>query len=162
LCNTTNDPIVLVIRPKLVQACWQLSLNLWYGRNAFIHGEESPKATRQTVRLNNKIKEAYKNQSLLGNSDDIYLLFAKNLNDMLELSDERKLNWLLLYDSCLHAPTFELRSRRKHHHSTISLYLFNPRILKHNKIATTLRQIYLPHQQIALPSKIQLSLNKQA
>eukprot|EP00546_Thalassionema_frauenfeldii_P017831 CAMPEP_0178906298 /NCGR_PEP_ID=MMETSP0786-20121207/6744_1 /TAXON_ID=186022 /ORGANISM="Thalassionema frauenfeldii, Strain CCMP 1798" /LENGTH=311 /DNA_ID=CAMNT_0020577983 /DNA_START=478 /DNA_END=1413 /DNA_ORIENTATION=- len=97
----------VIIGPKLVQACWQFTLNLWYGRNTFIHGTNTTRLSRQTVLFNQKITQAYQHKSLLQNSEDIDLLFQRSLHDMVKLTDEWKLNWLLLYNSCLHAPTLE-------------------------------------------------------
>mmetsp|Transcript_23606 Transcript_23606/g.35848 ORF Transcript_23606/g.35848 Transcript_23606/m.35848 type:complete len:343 (+) Transcript_23606:1705-2733(+) len=81
-----------IIGPKLIQALWTFSLQFWYNRNGYIHGDDSPLINWQTRRLESKISAAYSSQSLIPDTNDQTLLFSKDLTSMLQLSDDQKFN----------------------------------------------------------------------
>ena len=95
--------------PSLIRAIWQFGLTLWHSRNHYIHGQTTQDTMDlQLRRLDYKLSQAYQRQEDISDPADQRILFSLSLDERLTQSHTAKLNWYLLYESCLHAPTAEL------------------------------------------------------
>ena len=92
-----------IVGPQLIQQLFTVCLQQWYARNDALHGSD-PTTTqdKQLDRINAKIRAAYTNMTAF-DDDDRDILFRTPLIDRLSHTHTAKLNWLLLYESCLSA-----------------------------------------------------------